>query len=86
MCCCLGSLPLEAWLDVLNILFHYLDIDFIVEVNDVFLFTVFESNLQIHILNTPLVLEYVSVLVDDIVEGDLQLRLDLANTVDSTHY
>lgn len=56
--------------------------------NDIFLFSFFNCYLQIDALyrSLVLVLEDICVLVDDIVESNLEFRLDFAYTVDGAHY
>lgn len=84
----MSTLSLKAWLYVLNILFHNFDVDLIVEVDDVLLVAISESNLQIDTLDASLVLvlEDISILIYHIVEGYLEFWLDLAHAVDCAHH
>ena len=78
---------LETRFDVLNVLLHHLNEDLIVKVNDVLLFSIFKSDLQVNALDTSLVLvlENVSILVDHIIEGNLQLWLNFTDAIDGAH-
>lgn len=53
--------------------------------DDVLLLPWLQENLHVHLLNTSLVLENLSVLVYDIVEGHLETWLHLAHTIDCAH-
>lgn len=68
------------------ILFHALYIDIVVEVDNVFLLSVEAIDLHINGGTISIAPEYVCILSDDVIEGDLDIVLDFAYTVDSAHH
>ena len=67
-------------------LLHGFDIDIVIEVDYVLAIVVFNEDLHVDTKNGFGALELFRVLVDDLVELDLQFRLNLAYSIDRTHY
>lgn len=68
-----------------NILFHDFDVDFVVEVDDVFMLSMSDKHFQVDI--TCISLKSVDILVniDDVVESNLHRRLDLTDPIYGAH-
>jgi hypothetical protein len=70
-----------------DVLLHGLDEDVVVEVNDVLLLFSLgvDCHLNVNVLDVLLMLKHVSILCNDVVEGDQGNLRCLANSVNSAH-
>jgi hypothetical protein len=68
-----------------NVLFHNFDVNLIVEMDDILLICVVNVDLEVDILIVSDKTVQVGVFIDDIVEGYLKFRLNLANIVNCAH-
>ena len=90
----LGRIILQLLLDLFcglliheDVLFHLLEVNFIVEIDDVISLTriLVDNALGVDLGNVLLALEEISILVNNVVESNLSQLADFGNRVDCTH-
>jgi hypothetical protein len=70
----------------MNVFLHDFDVDFIIEMNHIPLIVPVDCNMKVDVMEISDMSIEISVLIDDVIECDLQFRLNLAHVVNGAHH